>query len=146
MKRNNGLSLLPEFPSLFNDPFLRNWFSWSEAEEQTGTLPAVNIWETDNDYQISVAAPGMNRNDFKVEVENNRLVISGEKREQTEHKDTSYLRKEYNYSMFTRSFTLAEKQVNAEKIQAKYADGILHISLPKSAEAKAKPAKIIPIS
>ena len=142
MKRNGGLSLLPELPSLFNDPFLRNWFNWTD-EGQNVTLPAVNISETESDYHLSVAAPGMERNDFKVAFENNRLVISGEKKEE---KDSSYLRREFNYRSFSRSFTLAEKQVNAEKIQAKYADGILYITLPKSAEAKTKPVKIIQIS
>ncbi len=151
MKRNGGtgLSLFPELPSLFDDPFFRNWFNWSNTEGNTisGTVPAVNIRETDNSYEISVAAPGMSKNDFKVELENNRLVISGERKEQHESKDDeAYLRQEYNYQSFVRTFTLAEKQVNSEKIQAKYSDGILHISLPKTPEAKSKAARVIQIS
>ena len=148
MKRN-GTSLFPELPVLFDDPFLRNWFNWSNSESNapSGTVPAVNIRETDDNYQISVAAPGMSRSDFKVELENNRLIISGEKKEQHEHKEgESYLRQEYNYQSFVRTFTLAEKQVNSEKIQATYTDGILHISLPKTVEAKSKAARIIQVN
>lgn len=149
MKRNGGLNLLPELPSLFDDPFLRNWFNWSNTDtgHESGTLPSVNISETDESYEISVAAPGMSKNDFKVELENNRLVISGEKKEERENKqEQNYLRREFNYQSFVRSFTLAEKQIHSEKIQAKYAEGILHITVPKSAEAKTKAARIIQVS
>lgn len=149
MKRNNGLSILPELPSVFNDPLLRDWFNWpatSGHSGDSGSVPAVNIRETDHNYEISVAAPGMTKNDFKVELDNNRLVISAEKKEENEHNDANYLRKEFSYQSFTRTFTLAEKQVNGEKIQAKYTDGILHISVPKSEEAKTKPVKLIQIA
>src|SRR5690242_10081573 len=149
MKRNNGLNILPELPSVFNDPFLRDWFNWpnsSSSPEESGTLPAVNIRETDHNYEISVAAPGMTKNDFKVELDNNRLVISGERKHQNEQKEENYLRKEFSYQSFVRTFTLAEKQVKGENIQAKYSDGILHITVPKSDEAKTKPAKIIQVS
>jgi len=151
MKRNgepNVFSPMPTLQSFFNDPFLRDWFSWdNESTTENTTLPAVNISETDNSFELSVAAPGMTKNDFKVELENNRLVISGEKKDEKEnHKDHHWLRKEYNYSSFMRSFTLSEKQVSSEGIKAKYADGILHISIPKSAEAKNKAAKIIQIA
>lgn len=150
VKRNNGLSVLPGLPTLFNDPILNDWFNWPTyfgTNEGNGTLPAVNIHETDDHFEIAVAAPGMNRNDFKVELDNNRLVISGTKsEEQEQEKNGSYLRKEYSYQSFVRSFTLAEKQVNSEKIQANYSDGILRITVPKSVDAKTKPVKVIQIS
>lgn len=147
VKRNNGLSLLPELPSLFNDPFFREWLPWTNTPtEQSGTLPAVNINETDEAYTLEVAAPGMAKEDFKVQFDNNRLVISGEKKQKNEQSDENYLRREFSYQSFVRSFTLAEKQVNSDKIQAKYADGILHITIPKSAEAKTKAPRVIPIS
>lgn len=149
MKRNNGLSLLPEFPNLFSDPFVRDWFNWNNSggEPEASTLPSVNICEHDDSYELTVAAPGMTKNDFKVELDGNRLVISGERKQEHEQKQGgNYLRKEFNYQTFVRSFTLAEKQVNGEKIQAKYADGILHITVPKTAEAKTKPARIIQVS
>lgn len=149
VKSNGGLNLYPEFPSLFDDSFLKNWFRWTDAEtgKESGTLPSVNICETDENYEISVAAPGMSKNDFKVEVDNNRLIISGEKKKERETKEEpNYLRREFNYQSFVRSFTLAEKQVHSDKIQAKYTDGILQIMVPKSAEAKTKPTRIIQIS
>lgn len=149
MKRNNGLSLLPELPSFFNDPFVRDWFNWSgnNQPEEAGTLPSVNICEHNDSYELTVAAPGMNKADFKVELEDNRLVISGERKQAQEQKQGSnYLRKEFNYQSFVRSFTLAEKQVSRDKIEAKYEDGILHIFIPKTAEAKTKAAKIIQVS
>lgn len=143
MKRNGeGFSNLP---LLFNDPFLRNWFNWTD-ESETGTLPAVNIKETPEYYELAVAAPGMNKNDFKIEVDHNRLIISGENKNQHEVKQGStWLRREFNYQSFVRSFTLTEKQVSAENIQAKYVDGVLYINIPKTDEAKSKAVKVIPV-
>lgn len=149
MNRNNGLSLLPELPTLFNDSIVRDWFQWPayRTEEEPSTLPSVNICEHDTHYEISVAAPGMTKNDFKVELDNNRLIISGERKQEKEQKNSgNYLRKEFNYQSFTRSFTLAEKQVEREKIQAKYTDGVLCITMPKTSEAKTKAVKTIQIS
>lgn len=151
MKRSgepNVLSPLPTLQSFFNDPFLRDWFSWdNDNTTENSTPPAVNIVETEHTYELAVAAPGMTKEDFKVELENNRLVISGEKKSEKENKQGhTWLRKEYNYSSFVRSFTLSEKQVTAEGIKAKYTDGILHISIPKSPEARNKAARIIQIS
>ena len=149
MNRNNGLSLLPELPTLFNDSIVRDWFQWPvyRTEEEPSTWPSVNICEHDTHYEISVAAPGMTKNDFKVELDNNRLIISGERKQEKEQKNSgNYLRKEFNYQSFTRSFTLAEKQVEREKIQAKYTDGVLCITMPKTSEAKTKAVKTIQIS
>ncbi len=142
------VSPLPSLQSFFNDPFLRNWFSWdNDTTAEDGNVPAVNIGETESAYELTVAAPGMAKSDFKVELENNRLVISGEKKVEKEKKHGhNWLRKEYNYNSFVRSFTLSEKQVNAENIKATYTDGILYISIPKSAEAKNRAARVIQIS
>jgi len=151
MKRSGEPSVfspLPSLQSFFNDPFLSNWFSWdNDNTVENSTPPAVNIGETENTFELTVAAPGMAKDDFKVELENNRLVISGDKKEEKENKQgCNWLRKEYNYSSFVRSFTLSERQVNAEGIKARYTDGILHISIPKSAEAKNRAARVIQIS
>lgn len=151
MKRGGEPSVfspLPTLQSFFNDPLLRNWFSWdADNTIENYTLPAVNIGETDDTYEIAVAAPGMNKNDFKVQFEHNLLTISGEKKEEKENRQgNNWMRREFNYSSFARSFTLSEKQVNAENITAKYADGVLHITVPKSAEVKNKPARVIQIS
>jgi HSP20 family protein len=141
--------LLPELPSLFNDSIVRDWFNWGNTnhEQEASTVPSVNICEHEANYEITVAAPGMSKTDFKVELQDNRLIISGERKEEKEQKQGSnYLRKEFNYQSFVRSFTLAEKQVEREKIQAKYADGILCITVPKTPEAKTKAVKTIQIS
>lgn len=149
VNRNNGLSLLPELPAIFNDSFVRDWFNWPKhnAEQEAGTLPSVNICEYADRYEMSVAVPGWNKNDFKVEIQENRLLISGERKQEHEQKqEGNYVRKEFNYQSFVRSFTLAEKQVEREKIQAKYTDGILSITVPKTPEAKTKAVKVIQVS
>jgi len=149
VKRDGGLNLLPEFPSLFNEPFLKNWLNWNHDSEisESSTLPGVNIHETADSYEMEVAAPGMNKNDFKVELQDNRLVISAERKTENEKKQSgNYLRREFSYHSFVRSFTLAEKQVEREKISARYTDGILHITVPKTQEAKTKASRVIPIS
>jgi HSP20 family protein len=111
-----------------------------------GTVPSINVKETKNEVQIDVAAPGMNKDNFKVTLENDFLLISGETKGDREEKDENYTRREFNYESFQRSFYLPEAMVRADKIEAKYSDGILHISVPKSEEAKKKEPKIIEIS
>jgi len=109
------------------------------------SLPAVNIVESKDDYRIEVAAPGLNKDDFKINLENNVLTVSSEKEEKHEDKDEKVMRKEFNYYSFCRSFTLPQT-VNADKIKANHKDGILFISIPKRDEAKEKPAREIKIS
>jgi HSP20 family protein len=111
-------------------------------------LPSVNIAETNDSFNIEVAAPGMKRDDFKVELDNNVLTISSEVENKKEEKDKegNYTRKEFSYQSFQRSFALPENKVEGEKIAARYADGILHITVPKKEEAKVKPARKISIS
>jgi HSP20 family protein len=95
----------------------------------------VNITENKEDYRVSVAAPGLKKSDFKIDVEGNMLTISSEKEESKEEKDARYTRKEYSYSSFNRSFALPE-EVNREKIEATYEDGVLKVLLPKKEEVK----------
>jgi HSP20 family protein len=141
-------SMFPSFPSLLNRFFEGDLMDWSSSNfaGSDSTLPAVNIKETDHDYLIEVAAPGMKKEDFKVNFDNGRLTISSEKREENEEKSGKYTRKEYSYQSFQRSFTVPETIVNGEKINAKYSEGILHITLPKRDEVKPKPAKEIKVS
>lgn len=147
--KSNG-SLFPAMPSLFDDFFMRDWLDWSNGNwKSTGaTLPAVNIFETNDDFRIEVAAPGMKRDDFKVELDNNILTISSEKEDNREEKDdrNNYTRREFSYQAFQRSFALPENKVEGEKISARYVDGILHITVPKNEKAKVKPAKQISVS
>jgi HSP20 family protein len=107
-------------------------------------VPAVNITENKNDYTVSMAVPGMKKDDFEIDIDGNMLTISSEKEESKEENDEKYTRKEYNYSSFSRSFTLPE-EVNKEKIEAKYEDGVLKLVLPRKEEAKKTEAKHIAV-
>jgi len=138
----------PSLPSLFDNLFSRDLMDWGtfNFSNTNTTLPAVNIKETADDFQIEVAAPGMNKKDFKISLDNNQLVISSEHKEEKKEEDDSYARREFSYQSFQRSFTVNQNLVDGEKISAKYADGILNIVLPKREEVKPKPAKEIKIS
>lgn len=124
-------------PSTFDD-FLRPWNEWFNDENimtRNLNMPAVNIMETKDDFNVSLAVPGMKKEDFNIDLDGNMLTISCEKEEKKEEKEAKYTRKEYNYSSFSRSFTLPEG-VNQEKIDAHYEDGILKMTLPKKEEVK----------
>ena len=123
------------FPTLLDD-FFKPWSEWFNGGlGRELTVPAVNIMENKDDYRISVAAPGLKKNDFNIDVDGNMLTISSEKEESKQEKDAKYTRKEYSYSSFSRSFSLPE-EVNQEKIEATYEDGVLKVMLPKKEEAK----------
>jgi HSP20 family protein len=147
--RTNG-NLFPALPSLIEDFFNRDLvdssvFNWRETG---ATMPAVNIAETNEDYLIEVAAPGMKRENFKVELDNNVLTIASHIENEREEKNdkSNFTRREFNYQSFQRSFSLPENKVEGEKISAKYSDGILYVTVPKKEEAKVKPARQISIS
>ena len=112
------------------------------------TLPAVNIRENDDRYEIEVAAPGMKKGDFQIKLDNNQLTISSEKKTGNEEKpsDGNYYRREFSYQSFMRTFTFSEQEIEGDKITATYADGILKVYLPKKEEVKPKPAREIKIS
>ena len=147
--RTNGNSF-SSVPSLLNDFFTDDWFNSSLANWRTAgsSLPAVNVRETNDDFMIDVAAPGMKREDFKVELDNNILTISSELEDKQEEKDKNgtFTRREFSYQSFQRSFSLPENKVDGGKISAKYTDGILHVIVPKREEAKVKPARQIAVS
>ena len=139
-------TLFPSLPSLVEDFFNREWADSSLADRSfASTLPAVNVLEDNDQIIIDVAAPGMKRDDFKVELDQNVLTISSHKEEKHEEKTegANYTRKEFNYQSFQRSFSLPENKVDGQKITARYIDGILQITVPKKDEAKVKPVKQI---
>ena len=147
VKSNN--SYYSAIPSLIDSIFSRDWLDWNSSNYSgtNTTVPAVNVSESENDFTIEVAAPGMKKDDFHVKLENNELTISSERREEKKEKtEGKYSRREFSYQSFHRTFTLPENLINSEKIQAKYTDGILTLSLPKKEEAKPKPAREIKIS
>ncbi|MBN2482158.1 MAG: Hsp20/alpha crystallin family protein, partial [Bacteroidales bacterium] len=137
---------VPSFLDRFFEGDVMDWNTWNFAGNNS-TLPAVNVKESDNEFMIDVAAPGLKKGDFKVNYENGRLTISTEmKNEKQEKEGEKVTRCEFNYQSFQRSFSVPEHIVNADKIVAKYEDGILHVALPKRDELKPKPAKEIRIS
>lgn len=119
-------------PNFFNDEYLR-------------TSPLVNIKDTDGNYLIEMAAPGFDKEDFSLKVEDNILTISASQKEEHESENEKYTRKEFHYQTFARSFTLPKK-VDSTKIVAAYENGILKITLPKPEEEKAKGAVEIKIA
>lgn len=124
-------------PSVFDD-FFRPWNEWFDDGGLWGrmlTVPAVNITDDKDGFNVSLAVPGMKKDDFNIDVEGNMLTISCEKEQKKEEKEAKFTRKEYNYSSFKRSFTLPEG-VNKEKIDARYEDGVLKLMLPKKEEVK----------
>jgi len=132
------------WPNLVEEFFNGDLFPRFLDAESKQSLPAVNIIESKEDYRIDVAAPGLNKEDFKVNLENNVLTVSSEKEEKQEE-DGKVMRKEFSYYSFSRSFTLP-LTVNAEKIRATHKDGILQVIIPKKEEAKEKPSREIKIS
>lgn len=120
------------------DNFFKPWGEWFDDSSLWGkmlTVPAVNITDDKDGFNVSLAVPGMKKEDFNIDVDGNMITISCEKEENNEEKDATFTRKEYNYSSFKRSFTLPE-EVNKEKIDARYEDGVLKLILPKKEEVK----------
>ena len=133
---------MPMWSDLINDLFEN---VVSTPDPKRATVPAVNIVETDENYRLEVAAPGLKKEDFKVSLENDILTISTEKKSEAVEKNEKYTRKEFSYSSFLRSFTLPEI-VNTESINATYEHGIMTLVLPKKEEAKPKAPREIKIS
>jgi|SRR5690554_4930997 len=141
MKRN---SLLPSSTSLFDDFFTRDLFDWSRTEGN-GLVPRVNIKDEDDGFGVEIAAPGMKKDDFRVQLDNDMLTVSSEVSNNQQEEKDNYTRKEFSYHAFRRSFYLPNT-VEADKINAKYEDGILSLWIPKKEEAKKKPSRTISIS
>ncbi|MEJ6982254.1 Hsp20/alpha crystallin family protein [Pedobacter sp. P351] len=130
----NALNPLNDmFESFFNDSFI--------SDRLVSRVPAVNISETDGEYHIELAAPGLKKEDFKINLDKNMLNISVEKKsEDTEHNKT-YNKREYSYTSFVRSFSMPDS-ADSENIQAEYTDGVLNIAIPKKEEAKLRAREI----
>lgn len=132
---------MPYFADLINDLF----DTTITPDFRRTTVPGVNISENESLYKLEMAAPGLNKEDFKISLENDVLTVSAEKKSETSESTEKMTRKEFSYSSFNRSFTLPE-MVDAEKIMASYENGIMKIELPKKEEAKPKSPKEIKIS
>jgi HSP20 family protein len=144
----NG-SLFNSLPTLFDDMLNRDLFNFSNTNYSNTdtTIPAVNIKETSDKYEVDVAAPGMNKEDFKVELDGNILTISSEKTNQYQDRDDErFYRREFSYQSFQRTFNLKKEVVDSDKIEARYDKGVLNLIIPKKEEAKQKPPRLIQIS
>ena len=125
-------------PSIFNDFFDNDWMVKANA-----TAPAINVFETEKEYKVELAAPGMTKEDFNVHIdEENNLVISMEKKTENkeEKKEGGYLRREFSYSKFQQTMILPD-DVDKEKISAQVENGVLNIDLPKFSEQEKEKAK-----
>lgn len=141
-------NLFPSLNPIFDDFFSKDLFDWNDKNFSAlgSTLPSVNVKETDEDFQIELAAPGMKKEDFKIEVDKSLLTISSEKKEEKEEKDKkgNYTRREFNYQSFSRSFSLPQAAAQ-DKIDATYSDGILHVSIKKKEKEPLPEAKKIDV-
>lgn len=140
VKTNNKVHA---YRSVFDDLF--NDWSLSNFSETNSTLPAVNIKESDEGFVVEVAAPSLDKKDFNINLNQDVLTISSEKRGIEEEKAKNYTRKEYSYQSFSRSFNLPEHLIDGDKIEATYKNGELQISIPKREEAKPKPERLIDV-
>jgi HSP20 family protein len=121
------------FESIFNDSFF--------SDRMMSRVPAVNISESQDHYHLELAAPGLKKEDFKLNLEREVLSISVEQSQQENLKERNYNKREFSYSSFVRSFTLPES-ADENGIDAKYTDGVLTIDIPKREEAKTQTRQI----
>ena len=137
-----------EWPLLGNGSWLSDFFDTEKFFDsdllKNRVLPAVNVKESENNYEIEVAAPGRSKNDFNISAENGVLTISSEIKEEKEQKEKDYTRKEFSYSSFSRSFVLPEN-ANDDDIKANYADGILKLEVAKKVISQPKAKKAIEV-
>jgi HSP20 family protein len=145
---NNTYNALPSLSSWMDDIFSKSFGNEFMSNFNTGmTLPAVNVKDTDDEYVVEMAVPGLKKSDFDINLDNQLLSISAETSTETNegNDNGNYTRREFGYSSFKRSFSLPDS-VETDKISAKYDEGILKVVLPKREEAKKKPAKSIKVS
>jgi len=146
IKRNSSF---PAMNSIFDDLLHRDLFNWGLVNNSATntTLPSVNIRETNDNFVVEMAAPGMKKEDFKIELDGNLLTISSEKEDRNEIKEGErYTRQEFSYQSFQRSFELAKDVVDEDKINARYENGLLHLTIPKKEEAKQKGPRTIQVA
>ena len=142
----SNFNLLPSLPSWFDDILGKGLGTEFMSNFNTGlTLPAVNIINSDNEFMIDMAVPGLKKTDFEINIDNHVLSIGAEIKTDNSENSRNYTRREFGYSSFKRTFAIPDS-VNADGISADYSDGILKIHLPKRDEAKKKPVKKIKIS
>ena len=133
---DSGTFFNPRLPD-----FDRDFNSW----DLHSNIPTVNVVENTKDYRLEMAVPGKDKKDFKIKVENHELTISSEKKDEVKEKKENYMRREFSYSSFSRTFRLPDNCI-AEKIEAKYENGILILTLPKKEATVSNSSKEIKVS
>lgn len=137
-----------EWPLLGNGSWLSDFFDSEKFFDsdllKRAAVPAINVKETEKNYEIEVAAPGRSKKDFNISAENGVLTISSEETKEKEKKEKEYTRKEFSYSSFSRSFSLPEN-ANEEDIKANYADGILKLEVAKKVITQPRSKKAIEV-
>jgi HSP20 family protein len=135
---NNGNNtLMPGFNDVFESIFNDTFFS----DRMITRVPAVNISESENHYHVELAAPGLRKEDFKLNLEDNQLSISVEQNTENNNQQKNYSKREYSYTSFVRSFTLPDSADHGQ-IEASYTDGVLQIDIAKREEAKTQRRQI----
>ncbi|WP_296381511.1 Hsp20/alpha crystallin family protein [Winogradskyella sp.] len=146
IKFNNRNRLFPSWNNeslksfLSSDDFFNNDFF-----EEDSLMPAMNVKEHDEDFEIEFAAPGFSKKDFEVTIDDNILNVCGEKKHEVEEKEEDYTRKEFSYNSFRRSLTLPKSVSTDQEVKATYKNGILKLNLHKKEEAKEQPKKVIEV-
>jgi HSP20 family protein len=145
IKFNNGNRLFP-----WNNDSLKNFLSNDDFFnhdflEEDSLMPAMNVKEHDQDYEIEFAAPGFSKKDFEVTIDDNTLNVCAQKQKEVEEKDENYTRKEFSYNSFKRSLKLPVSVNTNQDVKATYKNGILKLNLQKIEEAKEKPKKVIEV-
>jgi HSP20 family protein len=129
--------------AFFNDDFFSGFYN-TRTNHSNETLPAVNIEESEKSFSIDVAAPGLDKKDFHITVDQNKLTISSSNKEEKKEVNETFLRREFNYKAFSRTFTLP-KNTDTSKIKASHKNGVLSVNIPK-VEAEVKKALEIKIN
>ena len=139
-------SILPTVSRFLDDDW-NQLFDWRNRNFSPGTttLPSVNVRETGDEFLVEMAAPGMKKEDFQIELHNDTLTIKSEVASERES-DEKYFRREFSYQSFQRTFNFNNRVVNDADIRATYEDGILRLTLPKREEAREKPARQIQVA
>ncbi|MEH6537179.1 MAG: Hsp20/alpha crystallin family protein [Psychroserpens sp.] len=146
IKFNNRNRLFPSWNNdslksfLSTDDFFNNEFF-----EEDSLMPAMNVKEHDEDFEIEFAAPGFSKKDFEVTIDDNTLNVCGEKKTESEEKDEGYTRKEFSYNSFKRSLKLPKSVNIDQEVKATYKNGILKLNLQKKEEVKEQPKKVIEV-
>ncbi len=146
MSKQSLISLKNVFPAVADD-FFTPWSEWFQRNNifNQDTVPALNVSDEKDEYIVTVAAPGLEKSDFDIRVNENVLTISATSEKENEGNEKNYRRREYSYSTFSRTITLPP-DVNKEGIEGKYDKGILTLHLPKNENGKTGTGKTIQVS